>query len=146
MSGKTVSGKLVSGSSVQKSQVFSDGHRPQVDRGAGRCSRARARAGPRHSLTGDHSICGIPLGHEADHRGLALTVAGFRRFAVWCHRTRPLQAAKPKTKIRSCSVVTGYRDRPGGSWCAILPYDSWLHDFFSLAWYATAGIDDASCN
>ena len=33
------------------SQVFSDGHRPQVGRGAGRRNRAIARIGLRHSLT-----------------------------------------------------------------------------------------------
>jgi hypothetical protein len=42
--------KLVSGSSLQMSQVFSDGHRPQVGRGAVRRNRAIARVGPTHSL------------------------------------------------------------------------------------------------
>ena len=32
------------------SQVLSDGHRPLVGREAGRCNRAIARIGPRHSL------------------------------------------------------------------------------------------------
>ena len=40
----------VSGSSLQKSQVFSDGHRPQVGRGAGGRNRVIARIGLRQSL------------------------------------------------------------------------------------------------
>ncbi len=42
--------KLVSGSSLQMSRVFSDGHGPQVGRGADRHNRAIARFDPRHSL------------------------------------------------------------------------------------------------
>ncbi|MDP6720608.1 MAG: hypothetical protein QGF59_18240, partial [Pirellulaceae bacterium] len=42
---------LVSADTLQMSQVLSDGHRPQVGRGAGRRNRAIAHVGLRHSLT-----------------------------------------------------------------------------------------------
>ena len=52
------------------SQIFSDGHRPQVGRGAGRCNRAIARVGLRHLLASDSaeiSVAGaavkVHLGH-----------------------------------------------------------------------------------
>ena len=59
---KHVTRLLVTGFSLQTSQVSSDGHRPQVGRGAGRDNRAIARIGPRHRLASAASSLRIRAG------------------------------------------------------------------------------------
>jgi len=73
---------------------------------------------------------------------------------------RPLQAATLKTKIRSCSIVTGYRDPPLADRCitrpvptqCVGPFNTWARSMRRMAfagWFGSHsadGTEDTSCN